>query len=419
MNPPLEKTDLAIGFVPLTDCAPLAVAQEAGFFEAEGLRVTLHRERGWASIRDKVAFGLLDAAQMLYPMPLAMSLGVGGPVEPAATALCLDLNGNAITVSEPLAQAAGPGPRRPVSARALAPVIARRRRDGAPPLRFGVVFPTSTHHYELRYWLAAGGVDPDRDVRIEVLPPPDMPAALRAGRLDGYCVGEPWNTLAVVHGWGRIWITKHEIWNHSPEKVLGVTRRWAGAHPRTHRALVRAVLAACAWCDQPAHRDQASRILSSPAYVDTPAEVIRMSMTGNFPDEPRGHPVPHPDFNVFHRYAANFPWRSHMMWFLHQMQRWGQVAPVPDPRTTCEAARMAGVYRDAAAALGMAYPDLDEKTEGLRGAPWLHETGRGPLELGADRFLDRRHFDPGRMQARAETATPLKASTLEDDQETL
>lgn len=174
MNPTApERTHLQIGFVPLTDCAPLVVAYEKGFFEAEGLRVTLRRERSWASIRDKTAYGVFDAAQMLYPMPLALTLGVGGPAVPTVTAVCLSLGGNAITVSSALADAMGAAAS-DTRGDALRGVIARRREADLPRLTFGVVFPTSTHAYELRYWMAASGIDPDRDVSLIVLPPPDM-----------------------------------------------------------------------------------------------------------------------------------------------------------------------------------------------------------------------------------------------------
>lgn len=394
-----ERSHLDIGFVPLIDCAPLVVAYEKGFFEAEGLRVTLHRERSWASIRDKTAFGIFDAAQMLYPMPLAMTLGVGGPAEPTVTAVCLDLNGNAITVSNRLFEAmveegAELVERPPATAEALRRVVERRRRLGEPPPCFGVVFPTSTHHYELRYWMAAAGVDPDLDAQIIVLPPPDMPEALRSEQIDGFCVGEPWNSYAVHRGWGRTLVTKYDLWNNGPEKVLGVTRRWAEAHPRTHLALVRAVIGACAWCDEPDNRAELAGLIASRRYVDAPVEVVRMSMLGQFQHGPDVLPRPLPDFNVFHRYAANFPWRSHAIWFLTQMVRWGHLDPPADYDATAAAVLMPEVYRAAAASLGAPAPTTDYKPEGVHHAPWTLTEASAPIEMGPDRFLDGGVFNP-------------------------
>jgi len=414
-SPDLEKAQLDIGFVPLTDCAPLVIALEKGFFDAEGLDVTLWRERAWASIRDKTGYGLFDAAQMLYPMPLAMSLGVGGPVEPTVTALCLDLNGNAITVSPQLARAmrrasdADPSdpPRTEaktstspsLSPHGLKRAIRARAERGEPLLTFGVVFPTSTHHYELRYWMAAGGIDPDCEVNIIVLPPPEMPEALRDGRLDGYCVGEPWNAMAVRHGWGEVAITKYDLWNNSPEKVLGVTRRWAEANPGTHRALVRAVLQACAWCDEPTHRAEVARIISAERYVNAPVELVGMSMQGTFQDAHDQPPRALPDFNVFHRYAANYPWRSHAMWFLLQMRRWGQLKIDPDIPAAAEAVLMPEVYRDAAEQLGLPCPLIADKSEGRHAEPWILEQATRPIEMGPDRFMDGVAFDPDQLPA--------------------
>src|SRR5512135_2909306 len=217
-------TPLRLGFIPLSDCAVLAVALEKGFFRRHGLDVTLLREMSWATLRDKVAVGALDGAQMLAGMPIAAAVGIDPIARPLITAFSLDLNGNAITVSTALWErmvAADPESTRmrPVTAAALRCVIDADRRRGAPPLRFAMVYPFATHNYELRYWLAAGGVDPDVDVHMSVVPPPRMVEALESGRIDGFCVGEPWNSLAVERGLGRVVATKYEIWNNSPEKV--------------------------------------------------------------------------------------------------------------------------------------------------------------------------------------------------------
>ncbi len=245
----IEKSRLRIGFVPLADCAPLVFAKERGHFRRHGLEVELSREVSWATLRDRVAAGALDAAQMLAPMPLASTLGLGGLELPICTGLALDLDGNAITVSEALyRRLADADPDsligRPVCATALRQVIEEDREAGRPPLRFGIVFPYSMHDLELRYWLASAGIDPQRDVSLRVVAPPFMVQRLEEGHLDGYCVGEPWNALAALRRSGRTLVTKHEIWNHSPEKVLGVSESWLERHPATHRAMLRALLEA-------------------------------------------------------------------------------------------------------------------------------------------------------------------------------
>ncbi|MEM9915562.1 MAG: CmpA/NrtA family ABC transporter substrate-binding protein [Planctomycetota bacterium] len=393
----LEKTELSIGFVPLSDCAPLVAAYEKGFFENEGLRVTLCRERSWASIRDKTAFGVYDASQMLYPMPLASTLGVGGPAVPMVSALCLSLGGNAITVSESLyaemsAAAGNDGLTEETSAAAIAKVIAQRQADGAPVITLGCVFPTSTHHYELRHWLNSAGVDCDLEVKLLVIPPPDMPEAMREGRIDGFCVGEPWNSIAVQRGWGRIVMTKDTLWNNGPEKVLGVTRAWAEQHPATHQAVLRAIIAAAAWCDDTDNRDELARMIASEHYVDVPLEAVQPSMLGELRWTQNGEVAERPDFMVFHRYAANFPWVSHGRWFLQRMADAGQIDATDNDVLDFDAIAAdvlkPALYREAAAVLGLACPMIDHKPEGIHAEPWTLTQATRPIVMGPDRLLN-------------------------------
>ena len=390
-----EKPRLTLGFVPLTDCAPLVIAQEHGLFARHGLEVTLSREASWANIRDKVAAGLLDGAQMLASMPLATTLGLGEVQQATITALSLDLNGNAITVSNRLhdemasldpAGLSDP----PVSADRLKPLIDARRAAGKALPVFAMVFPFSTHNYLLRYWLAAGGIDPDRDLRLVVIPPPQMVEALRIGAIDGFCVGEPWNAAAVAEGLGQVLTTSHDIWNNHPEKVLGVNADWAGRYPVTHRAVMKALIEAARWLDEPAHRLEAAEILAHPDYVGAPTEIIAMSMTGSYRYRHGAPPQPMPDFNVFSRYAANFPWRSHALWLLAQMVRWGQLREPVDLLGIAQTVYRPDLYRQAAAELGIACPTSDWKAEGAHAAPWL----RDGLILGADRYVNGAAFDP-------------------------
>ncbi len=260
----LEKTALTLGFVPLTDCAPLVVGVAKGFFARQGLEVALSPEPSWSNIRDKLAVGLFDGAHILTGLLLAMSAGVGCLPVPTRTAQALGLNGNAITVSMALHErllAADPQAmaERPLTARALKRVIDEDRAAGRPPLTFGVVFSVANHAYQLRYWLASAGIDPDRDVRLVTVPPPRMVGRLKAGDIVGFCVGEPWNSLAVADGVGHVLIAGCELWNNGPEKALGVLASWADAHPNTHRALVRALIEAQAWLDEPGNRGKRRR----------------------------------------------------------------------------------------------------------------------------------------------------------------
>jgi ABC-type nitrate/sulfonate/bicarbonate transport system substrate-binding protein len=267
----LERTDLRLGFIPLNDAAPLIVAKAKGYFAGEGLDVTLAREVSWANIRDKVSVGLLDGAHMLGPLPIACSLGLSGPSTPMITPFSLNLNGSAITVSRGLAdamRAADPQgmSQRPRTARPLRAAIEARRAAGEPPLTFAVVFPYSMHNYELRYWLAEAGIDPDRDLRIVITPPPRMAARLASGEVDGFCVTAPWNALAVAQGNGEIMTYASEIWRVGPDKVLGLTAEWAERHPETLQAVLRALLRAAVWCDEPRNRAELGAILAGPDY---------------------------------------------------------------------------------------------------------------------------------------------------------
>lgn len=392
-------TPLRIGFIPLTDCAVLAIAAEKGFFRRQGVEVVLSREASWASMRDKVAVGALDGAQMLAGMPLAAATGSDPIGRRLLTAFSLDLNGNAITVSQTLwARMVAIDPTaiaaRPRTAAPLREIIAAERRDGRPPLRFAMVYPFATHNYELRYWLAAAGIDPDQDIRLTVVPPPRMVEALELGTIDGFCVGEPWSSLAVQRGLGRIAISKYELWNNSPEKVFTVTETFAEREPRLHQALLRALLEAAAWTDAPENRREVAYILSDTRYVGAPAPLLMGSLTGRLLAGPDGDADLLPDFHVFHRYAANFPWISHALWLLTQMSRWGQIAAPVDLPTVARRVYRPDLYREAARALGIAAPDVDVKVEGVHEGPWMLPTSRGAITMGSDLFFDGATFDP-------------------------
>lgn len=380
----LEKDELRLGVMPLADAAPLIVARDKGFFAAQGLDVEVRVEASWASIRDKVATGLLDGAQMLAPMPIAATLGVDGIGVPMVTALSLNLNGNSIAVSEDIYRELGLTRREPVSAgRALKALIERDRMRGRRPRTFAHVFPFSAHHYLLRYWLAASGIDPDRDVRLEVIPPPLMVQHLGDGRIDGFCVGAPWGAAAEVAGVGYRIVSTYQIWNNSPEKVFGVTQEWARSHPRTHVAVVAALIDACRWLDAPAHRTEAAQLLIDSGALDAPPATVRAAL-----EVPAAGDAFLGSGLVFHRGAANFPWISHAMWFIEQMRRWGQIGAAVDAAQTAAAAYLPALHREAAARVGVHCPEADYKSEGEHAGIWALPLTSGPLPMGADCFFD-------------------------------
>jgi ABC-type nitrate/sulfonate/bicarbonate transport system substrate-binding protein len=389
------------GFLPLLDSALLVVAREKGFAEKEGIDLVLVRENSWASIRDRLAVGHFDVAHMLAPMPIACNLGLSPLAARTIAPMALGLGGNAITVSldvwESMRDKGATTDFDPASTgAALRAVIADRTQNGSRPLRFAVVHPHSGHNYELRYWLSAAGIDPDRNVEIVIVPPPLMADALGAGRIDGYCVGEPWSTAAVAKGVGRIVTVKAAIWRSSPEKVLGVAAPWAEANPDALSALLRALYSAAAWCGSPAHHNELARLLSGPAYVDCPAEWLLPALSGRI-GALGGEGVPVPDFFVPHAKAATFPWKSHALWFYSQMVRWGQVKPSAANEAIARDTYRPDLYRAALNSLGVALPGANAKVEGaLQGATPVGSAGAS-LVLGPDGFFDGKVFDPDRI----------------------
>ncbi|MGE3693080.1 MAG: CmpA/NrtA family ABC transporter substrate-binding protein [Novosphingobium sp.] len=369
----LEKSNVRLGFIKLTDMAPLAIAKEKGFFAEEGLNVTLEPQANWKVLLDNVIGGQLDGAHMLAGQPLAATLGMGTKADMIAP-LSLDLNGNAITLSNKVWEQIAAGlpkgadgkPVHPISASALKPVIESYRAQGKP-FKMGMVFPVSTHNYELRYWLAAGGVSPgyylpgdikgntSADVQISVTPPPQMPATLEAGTIDGYCVGEPWNQAAVKKRIGVPVITDDEIWRDNPEKVFGMLKGFAEKNPNTTAAILRALIKAQQWLDADGgkNRAEAVKILSQPNYVGADEAVIAASMTGKFTFE-QGDTRDAPGFNIFFDKYAGYPFYSDAIWYLTQMRRWGQIADdKPDQWyfDTAKAVYRPDLYSSAAKAL--------------------------------------------------------------------
>ncbi len=400
----VEKEELKFGFIKLTDMAPLAIAYEKGFFEDEGLFVTLEAQANWKVLLDRVIDGQLDGAHMLAGQPLGATIGFGTQAH-VITPFSMDLNGNGITVSNDVwAEMKKHVPHKdgkpvhPIKADYLKPVVAKYKAEGKP-FKMGMVFPVSTHNYELRYWLAAGGIHPGyysktdisgqikADALLSVTPPPQMPATMEAGTIFGYCVGEPWNQQAVFKGIGVPVITDYEIWKDNPEKVFGITKEFSEKYPNTTLALTKALIRAAMWLDanNDGNRKEAVKILARSEYVGADYEVIANSMTGTFEYE-KGDKRPLPDFNVFFRYFATYPYLSDAVWYLTQMRRWGQITEGKPDSWYADIAKKVyrpDIYLKAAKLL------VDEGKADKKDFPWDTDGYRAPQA----EFIDGITFD--------------------------
>jgi len=355
---------LQIGFIPLIDAAALIVAVDKGFAAAEGLDVTLVREVSWSNVRDKLNIGLFDAAHLLAPVAIASSLGLGHVKVPIAAPFNLGLNGNAITVSPSLhaaitAEIDGDRFDPMVTALALSRVVATRRRSGAEPLTFGMTFPFSTHNYQMRFWMAAGGVDPDEDVRLVVLPPPYMVDSLTGGQIDAFCVGAPWNSLAVDIGVGHILHFVSDILERAAEKVLAVRQNWSEKNPQVVAALIRAAFRAAEFIEQPQNRGEAEHILAHPERIGVDAEIIERTLDGRLKISPDGTVRESSRYLLVGPEAAR-PDPVHAAWLYAQMVRWGQTSFSPEALQTAKAVFRPDLYDSALGSEGKtaAAPDM-------------------------------------------------------------
>jgi ABC-type nitrate/sulfonate/bicarbonate transport system substrate-binding protein len=372
---------LRIGFIPLVDAAALIVAVDKGFAGDEGLDVTLVREVSWSNVRDKLNIGLFDAAHLLAPVAIASSLGLGHVKVPIVAPFNLGLNGNAITVSPALhaalmAEIDGERTDPMVTAKALARVVAKRRQSGAEPLTFGMTFPFSTHNYQLRFWMAAAGVDPDEDVRLVVLPPPYMVDSLANGHVDAFCVGAPWNSVAVDLGIGHILHFVADILVAAVEKVLAVRQNWSETNPQLVAALVRAHARAAAFIEQPENRAEAARILAQPGRIGVDAEVIQRTLGGRLKVSPDGTMRESTRYLLVGRESAARPDPAQAAWLYAQMVRWGQTELKPEALRT---------------AMGVFRPDLYDAALGHRGG-----SEQAPKAIGA---FAGPPFDPNDIEA--------------------
>ncbi len=348
---------LRIGFIPLVDAAALIVAVDKGFAAAEGLDVTLVREVSWSNVRDKLNIGLFDAAHLLAPVAIASSLGLGHVKVPIVASFSLGLNGNAITVSPALhaaimAEIDGDPFDPMVTALALSRVVAARRKSGAEPLTFGMTFPFSTHNYQLRFWMAAGGVDPDEDVHMVVLPPPYMVDSLASGQVDAFCVGAPWNSVAVDLGVGHILHFVSDILVRAAEKVLAVRQNWSENNSQVLAALIRAASRAAEFIEQPENRAEAAGMLARPERIGVDADVILRTLDGRLKISPDGTMRESSRYLLVGREGAARPEPAQAAWLYAQMVRWGQASISPEALRIAE-----GVFR----------PDLYDAALGVHG----------------------------------------------------
>lgn len=385
--PQAEITALELGYMRLSDAAPLIMAKDAGLFARYGLDVSLHREVSWANLRDKLVVGKLDAAQLLAPLPMMTNLGAGGIRGSLMTGLALGLNGNAITVSNRVWESleldypdGAPDPLQVVQQ------LRRKLQQTGETITLATVHAFSMHTILLRRWLQAGGIDLDHDVRLLVLPPEQMCDSLARGVIDGFCVGEPWNTVAVEQGIGTVAASGYHLWNNAPEKVLGVTEQWHQSHPATHLRLRLAIMEACKLLTELDAREHIAEVMSQKCYLDLPKRLLLPSLTGQFRFSKNAAPVSIPHFHVFWQYQAGFPWRSQAQCILKlSEQLLGKTLSEEERRALVQQSWRPDLYREAARWLGENSPSQDSKTENEHVQEWEFEPG---IVLGADRFLE-------------------------------
>ncbi|ETX09858.1 nitrate transporter [Marinomonas ushuaiensis DSM 15871] len=381
----LPSDPVRIGFIPLIDCAPFVIAKEKGFFAHEGVDVVLSKEASWASIRDKVAFNVLDGAHMLASMPIAATLGIGTIKKAMQTSFTVSHNGNGITIGNALydeLQHYSDSSADIRSGAALKKLIDSRDHQ-AVPLRFAIVYPYSSHNYQLRDWLSRVGIDPDKDVQITVVPPVKMLDALKSGEIDGYCVGEPWNSLAVEQGVGHMLVTGYEIWGSTPEKVFGVSSVWAEQNEPVHLAIIRALEKACAWVDESANQPELLSILSHPDYLNSTVEQL---VYGFSAIKPKGQfDWPMEAYQRFSGSEINKPLPSYALWIMAQMHRWQQLEEVPSLNDVAEQVYRKDLYYKA---LGLDMDDDDSwrLSSGIE-PNWLEAVSSGDVRLHSEGIL--------------------------------
>ncbi|MEM6857515.1 MAG: CmpA/NrtA family ABC transporter substrate-binding protein [Pseudomonadota bacterium] len=392
---------LTIGFLPLVDaCLPI-LAHEHGFAEEEGLELSFQRDVSWATVLDRLLYGHSDAAHILAPLAIATTLGRGRPAQELAAPFVLGLNGNAFTVSNALAEALGCegelGDPRQLGARLK--TVATQRKAAGCPLRFGVVHRYSSHNYMLRYWLAGVGVQPDEDVEIVTVAPPFTADALKAGEIDGSCVGEPWNSIAVEKGAGQIVLATSQIWRRGVEKVLALkAERLKEIRPATE-GLIRAMRRAGEHFVDPQNWDTNAAILARPEYCDAPHQLVRRAISDRLVLVKGGKVREYPDFMFQYHEAANFPWVSQAEWLYSQLVRWDGLDYDAEDAAAAAKVFKPGVYRSALAGSKDPLPTASSKVEGSVSEALHASTQHGTILLENNTFFDGASFDPDKLEA--------------------
>ncbi|MBL8414082.1 MAG: ABC transporter substrate-binding protein [Propionivibrio sp.] len=367
-----EKKEVRIGFIPLTDCSSVVMAAVQKFDEKYGIKIIPTKEASWASVRDKLVNGELDAAHVLYGLVYGVHLGLGGPKKDMNVLMTLNNNGQGITLANQLKDKGA------IDGASLARLIAKKERE----YTFAQTFPTGTHAMWLYYWMATYGIDPFKDIKNIVVPPPQMVANMRVGNMDGYCVGEPWNQRAIIDKIGFTVATTQDIWTDHPEKVLGTTAEWTAKNPNTARAMTAAILDASRWIDASlANKQKTAETVAQKSYVNTDTEVIVGRMLGRYENglgktwDDKNH------MKFFNEGAVNFPYLSDGMWFMTQHKRWGLLKSDPDYLAVAKAVNRIDIYKQAATAAGVALPKSDMRSNKLiDGVVW---DGKDPKKYAA------------------------------------
>jgi two-component system, oxyanion-binding sensor len=386
LKSPRSGTRLRIGFLRLTDSAPAIVAQEFGYFAEEGIDADLVEEPSWANIADKLAYGFLDAAVIIPPLAFAIELGLRGISQKLVIPCNISLGGNTITLARGLAlQVREMAAKTSLSTpHALAACLKNSRAARDQPLSLGIVHAYSTHNLLLRYWLATAGLEAGRDVRLSVVPPARAVEALQSGQIAGFCAGAPWGEIAARAGAGINIASSDDIWRAAPEKAFAVRATWAQENPAALKGAVRALARAAQFCDAPENTSYTGALLSRQKYLGVDSHAILSSLPGGAiaPDNQ----------SRFWRGAAMFPWRSHALWFLHQMARWDLIGDI-DPEAVAARVYRADLYRASIASLGVSVPQTDSKSEGAHAAAWELQASPKPIAMGPDSFCDGAIFE--------------------------
>jgi nitrate/nitrite transport system substrate-binding protein len=353
-----ELTDMRFGIIALTDCASIVMAHELGLFKKYGINSTVSKEASWAVIRDRLSLGENHGTHMLIGMPYASTMGLfGAPVKPMVIPMHINHNGQAITLQKKFVG-------KVKSAADMKPFVDEAKAKGEP-LTFAMTFPPGTHAMWMRYWLASGGIHPDKDVALITVPPPQMVQNMKIDKMDGFCVGEPWNARAINDGIGYTVITSQQLWADHPEKVLAFTEEFAEQHPKAVKASMRAVIEASRYIDTMDNRAHVAEVVSRPQYINCPPEIILGRMQGLYDYGDGRAPHQDPLYMTFYDRLTNFPFQSYGIWWLTQFRRWGMVAEAPDYQGLAKRVHRTDLFREVAGELGLPVPDADTRTETL------------------------------------------------------